>query len=322
MTNITTHKKLLYEMVRIRKVEEEIAKRYSDQNMRCPVHLSVGQEAVAVGICSNLRNNDQLLSAHRSHYHYLAKGGNLTSMIGELHGKANGCARGKGGSMHLIDLNAGVIAAVPIVGSTIPIGVGVAWGNKLKKQDKVVTIFFGDGATEEGVFYESINFAALHNLPVLFVCENNFYSVYSSLSNRQPKNRNILNIVKGMGVQSYSIDGNKVDLIHKLSKKFISQIRNNKKPIFIELKTYRFLEHCGPFNDDNLKYRTNKEINLWKSKDPIQYFKNKMIKNNQLNEKEVTMWENKIKKEILFSFTKTLKSNFPSKNELMKNIYA
>ena len=322
MNNNNLEKKLLFEMIRIRSVEEEIASRYADQKMRCPVHLSIGQEAVAVGICSNLKNDDHLLSAHRSHYHYLAKGGNLTSMIGELHGKENGCAKGKGGSMHLIDLKAGIIAAVPIVGSTIPIGVGVAWGNKLQKKDKVVVIFFGDGATEEGVFYESINFAALHNLPVLFICENNFYSVYSPLSSRQAKQRNIIKIVEGMGVKSYSIDGNKVDIIHKKSKKLISKIRKTKSPIFIELKTYRFLEHCGPFNDDNLMYRNKKEINFWKKKDPIEYFKKKMIKNNKLNSKEIFLWENKIRKEIALSFTNTLKNNFPSKNELMKNIYA
>ena len=146
------NKSLLFSMIRLRKVEEYIAKEYVNQQMRCPVHLSIGQEAVAVGICQNLKKNDHLLSAHRSHYHYLAKGGDLTSMIGELHGKENGCAQGKGGSMHLIDINAGVIAAVPIVGSTIPIGVGVAWGNKILKSNKVVAIFFGDGATEEGVF--------------------------------------------------------------------------------------------------------------------------------------------------------------------------
>ncbi|MDC0498842.1 thiamine pyrophosphate-dependent dehydrogenase E1 component subunit alpha [Alphaproteobacteria bacterium] len=322
MTNTKIYKQLLYQMMRIRKVEQEIANKYIDQNMRCPVHLSVGQEAVAVGICSNLNTSDHLLSAHRSHYHYLAKGGNLTSMIGELHGKKSGCAQGKGGSMHLIDLKAGVIAAVPIVGSTIPIGVGVAWGNKLKKQNKVVTIFFGDGATEEGVFYESINFAALHNLPVLFICENNFYSVYSSLSSRQAKNRNILKTVEGMGVKSYSIDGNKVDKIHQKSKNIISQIRKNNKPVFIELKTYRFLEHCGPFNDDNLNYRSTKEIKLWKSKCPIEYFKNKMIDNSRVNAKEMIDWENKIEKEIALSFTKTLKNNFPSKKDLMKDIYA
>ena len=170
---------LLYSMIRMRMVEEKIANKYSEQEMRCPVHLSIGQEAIASGICLNLEKKDQVLSAHRSHFHYLAKGGNLKKMISEIYGKETGCAGGKGGSMHLIDINAGLVAAVPIVGSTIPIGVGLAWANKLDKSKRIVVIFFGEGATEEGVFYESINFAALHSLPVLFVCENNYYSVYS-----------------------------------------------------------------------------------------------------------------------------------------------
>ena len=179
-------------MLRIRMVEETISRRYSEWKMRCPVHLSIGQEAPAVGVMENLKKEDKIVTAHRSHAHYLAKGGNLNSMIAELYGKETGCAKGKGGSMHLIDLKAGVTAAVPIVGSTIPIGVGLSWSIKLERKKNIVVIFFGDGATEEGVFQESLDFASLHNLPVLFVCENNEFSVYSHLSKRQSKKRNNL----------------------------------------------------------------------------------------------------------------------------------
>ena len=186
--------KLYYEMIRIRRIEECISQKYKEQEMRCPIHLSIGQEAIPVGICQNLTKKDKIVTAHRSHAHYLAKGGDLKSMISELHGRETGCAEGKGGSMHLIDLKAGVMAAVPIVGSTIPIGVGISWGIKLKKQNNILVIFFGDGATEEGVFQESLDFASLHNLPVLFVCENNDFSVYSHISKRQSSKRNILNI--------------------------------------------------------------------------------------------------------------------------------
>ena len=181
--------KLYYEMFRIRKIETTIAEKYKEWEMRCPVHLSIGQEAVAVGVCQNLKKKDEIVTAHRCHAHYLAKGGSLKSMISELYGKETGCAKGLGGSMHLIDLKAGVSAAVPIVGSTIPIGTGIAWANKIKKSGKIVAIFFGDGATEEGVFFESLDFAALHELPVLFVCENNEYSVYSHISKRQSKKK-------------------------------------------------------------------------------------------------------------------------------------
>ena len=169
----------LRDMLRIRMVEEHIADRYPEQEMRCPVHLSIGQEAVAVGVCAALAATDQVVSAHRSHAHYLAKGGDLLGMIGELYGKDVGCCRGKSGSMHLVDPTAGFMAAVPIVGSTIPIGVGLAFASALKGERRVTGIFFGDGSTEEGVFAESLNFAVLKKLPALFICENNFYSVRS-----------------------------------------------------------------------------------------------------------------------------------------------
>ena len=157
----STSQELYFAMLRIRMVEEKIAELYSEQEMRCPVHLSIGQEAVAVGVCEHLHHKDIVMSAHRAHAHYLAKGGNLKSMIAELHGKSTGCAMGKGGSMHLVDLNCGFFAAVPIVGSTIPIAVGVAWAFKLKKSSNIVAVFLGDGSTEAGVFFESLDFASL-----------------------------------------------------------------------------------------------------------------------------------------------------------------
>ena len=194
-------KKLYYEMVRIRTVEKKIAELYHEQEIRCPVHLSIGQEAIAVGVCQNLNREDKIVTAHRSHAHYLAKGGSLKKMISELYGKYSGCAKGLGGSMHLVDFSAGVYAAVPIVGSTIPIGVGIAWANKLKRNKNIVVAFFGDGATEEGVFFESLDFAALHDLPIIFVCENNEYSVYSHISKRQSKKRSITKIANSLGIK-------------------------------------------------------------------------------------------------------------------------
>ncbi len=313
---------LLYSMIRMRMVEEKIANKYSEQEMRCPVHLSIGQEAIASGICLNLEKKDQVLSAHRSHFHYLAKGGNLKKMISEIYGKETGCAGGKGGSMHLIDINAGLIAAVPIVGSTIPIGVGLAWANKLDKSKKIVVIFFGEGATEEGVFYESINFAALHNLPVLFVCENNYFSVYSNLKNRQPKNRKIFNVAKSMGIESINLDGNDVESVFLETAKLIKKIRYENKPFLMELSTYRTLEHCGPNNDDNLNYRTKREINYWKKKCPIENYKNKLLKEKVINKKYLDKIKTKIDSEIQNSFKYAQESKFPKKSELYNNIYA
>ncbi|MBI4331624.1 MAG: thiamine pyrophosphate-dependent dehydrogenase E1 component subunit alpha, partial [Chloroflexi bacterium] len=179
-------KKLYYAMLRIRLVEERIAELYPEQQMRCPVHLCTGQEAIAAGVSAHLTSDDYALSNHRSHGHYLAKGGDLKAMMAEIYGRVTGCSRGKGGSMHLVDLAAGFLGATPIVGSTIPMAVGAALATVMKGEKRVTVAYFGDAAVEEGVFHESLNFAALKRLPVVFVCENNFFSVYSPLSVRQP----------------------------------------------------------------------------------------------------------------------------------------
>jgi pyruvate dehydrogenase E1 component alpha subunit len=182
---------LYYKILRIRLIEKEISNKYTEWKMRCPTHLSIGQESIPASICENLKKNDAIVSAHRCHAHYLSKGGSLKKMLAEIYGKVSGCAKGRGGSMHLIDYSVNFNAAVPIVGSTLPIGVGIAWANKLKNKKNVVVIFFGDGATEEGAFLESIDFASLHNLKILFVCENNQYSVYSNIKKRQSNSRSI-----------------------------------------------------------------------------------------------------------------------------------
>ena len=183
---------LLEKMKLIRMIEEEIAKRYSENKMRCPTHLSIGQEAPAVGVFSALQKSDWVFSGHRNHAHYLAKGGNLKAMISEIYGKSSGCCGGKGGSMHLTDKSSGFIGATPSVGSTIPIAVGAALTAKRIASNRIVSIFFGDGAMEAGVVHESMNFAATAKLPVLFICENNLYSVYSPLDVRQPSEENFL----------------------------------------------------------------------------------------------------------------------------------
>ena len=179
--------KLYYQNYRIRSVETHIAENYSKGEMRCPTHLSIGQEAVSAALSQIMRKKDFAVSSHRAHAHYMAKGGSLKKMIAEIYGKVTGCSKGKGGSMHLIDIKSNFMGSTAIVGNTIPVGVGLALSSKIKKEDKFSFIFFGEGAVEEGVFYESINFAAIKKLPVIFICENNFYSVYSPLNVRQPK---------------------------------------------------------------------------------------------------------------------------------------
>ncbi len=261
--------KLLMKMYFIRLVEEEIAERYSNQKMRCPVHLSIGQEGVPAGFALAVRKTDYAVSTHRGHAHYLAKGGDVKAMIAEIYGKATGCSKGKGGSMHLIDLSVRFMGSTAIVGNSIPIGVGLGLSVQLKNDDDVSCIFLGDGAVEEGVFFESLNFAAVKNLPVLFICENNLYSVYSSLKVRQPENRNIAKMVEAFGVKSVQADGNDAESVYATLLSALSEIRQGGGPKFVEFSTYRWREHCGPFFDDDLGYRSKEEIAFWKERDPI-----------------------------------------------------
>ncbi len=267
--NTDTLLELYSEMVRLRVVEESIAEHYPEQEMRCPVHLSIGQEAVAVGTCFHLESSDQILSTHRSHGHYLAKGGDLRAMMAEIYGKAAGCSQGYGGSMHLVDLDVGFLGAAPIVGSTIPIAVGSALTAKITASGQVTVVFFGDGSTEEGVFSESLNFAALKSLPVVFVCENNLYSVYSPLSVRQPEARDNSRIAEAHGVPATSGDGNDIVEVHDLTREAIRRARQGDGPGFVEFATYRWREHCGPFYDNQLGYRTEQEFLTWQARDPV-----------------------------------------------------
>ena len=259
-------------MLRIRLVEESIANKYSEQKMRCPTHLSIGQEAIAVGVCSNLTNEDQVLSTHRAHAHYLAKGGCLNSMLAEIYGKVTGCSKGMGGSMHLIDKSVGFMGSTAIVGNTIPVAVGLALEKKLTRKKSIACVFFGDGATEEGAFYESVNFAIIHSLPILFICENNLYSVYSGLEVRQPMDRKIYKMVRAMGISAQHANGNDVEEVARKVKDAKTMILKSGGPQFLEFDTYRWREHCGPNFDNNIGYREESEFLKWKKKDPLKNF--------------------------------------------------
>ena len=314
-------KDLFFKMLRIRKIELKISELYSEEEMRCPVHLSVGQEAVAVGVCSALKKTDHAFSAHRSHAHYLAKGGDLKSMLAELYGKETGCSQGKGGSMHLIDLNAGLIAAVPIVGSTIPIAVGSAWGNLKQNKSILTVVFFGEGATETGVFHESLGFASLHNIPIIFVCENNMYSVYSPLEERQSERRSNLKIAQGHGIATLKGEGNDVLSVYTKTDKALRTIKELEGPVYIEFDTYRWLEHCGPNEDDHLGYRGTEEVTLWKEKCPLAISKKYLMQNNLINEKEIDLFSLKLDKEIQEAFDFAKSSPFLDKKHLYSSIY-
>lgn len=314
-------KKLYQEMVYIRLVEERIADEYHKQEMRCPVHLSVGQEAVPVGISNCLSAKDHVISAHRSHAHYLAKGGDLKGMICELFGKNDGCAKGRGGSMHLIDFDAGVTAAVPIVGSSISIGTGVGFGLSLNSENALAVVYFGDGATEEGVFSESLDFASLMNLPVLFVCENNFYSVYTGIAQRQSAKRDLSKICEGHGIAAIKGDGNDVEEVYAIALDTVEAIRKKNAPVLLELSTYRWLEHCGPNWDDHLGYRADNELKHWMELCPIKKLETKISSQMETSSTFFEEVKTKINTEIDQAFKFARDSDFPSGAELYDNVY-
>ena len=313
--------KLFRTMHLIRFVEERIADLYSEWEMRCPVHLSSGQEAAAAGTGAALRPGDQAISGHRSHGHYLAKGGDLKAMMAEIYGKATGCAGGKGGSMHLIDRDAGFLGSAPIIGSTIAIGVGAALSAHILREDRVVMIYFGDGAVETGVFYESLNFAALKKLPAIFVCENNLYSVYSPMSVRQPE-RPISGLAASHGIEAHVADGNDAETVYGLSRDAVEKARNNGGPTFLEFQTYRYREHCGPNYDNDIGYRSELEYETWRGRDPIAAYRQSLLINHVLTEHEVREIEAQISAEMEAAVLFAKQSPFPTLMDSATNLYA
>ncbi len=246
------NEELYRSMVRIRVVEEGIASHYKDQEMRCPVHLSIGQEATAVGVCSHLNKNDWVFSTHRSHAHYLAKGGDLRSMLAELHGKETGCCHGRGGSMHLVDKGVNFYA-VPIVASAIPIAVGVAKAIRQRKSDEVVVCFFGDAAIESGQFWEAFNLAHLWSLSILFVMEDNGLSVSTPKEDRCLFNR----AVTAAMTKTYLLDGMNVESVYRNAQSALTTVRCNQMPVVLVCKVERYAEHCGPGDSPDPCDRTN-----------------------------------------------------------------
>lgn len=314
--------RLLEKMMLIREVEERIALRYPEQEMRCPTHLSIGQEAVPSAVGLLLHKEDQAVSTHRAHAHYMGKGGNIPAMIAEIYGKSTGCSAGKGGSMHLIDLSVSFVGSTAIVGNTIPIGVGIGFANKLKDNGFISCVFLGDAAIEEGAFHEAVNFAVLHNLPVLFICENNLYSVYSPLHVRQPKGRRICDLAEAYGMCATSVDGNNSIEVCEALVPVIESLRQGKGPFFLEFSTYRWREHCGPNFDNDLGYRTIDEYEEWKSCDPIPHLFQELKSHNICDDSNLSKIEMKVKGLVDEAFAHAISSPFPEVSEAYKHVYA
>lgn len=312
------NKKLLVKfyssLYRIRRTEEEIARIYPTDKIKSPVHLSIGQEAVSVGVCEALLPSDVVFGTYRGHALYLAKGGNLKQMVAELYGKATGCAGGKGGSMHLIDLKAGVMGTSAIVGTTIPQAVGYAFAQQYLKSRKVTVCFFGDGAVEEGAFHESMNFAALKKLPIIFICENNELAIHSSQKNRQGF-PSIYQLARAYSIPSEIIADNDIFTINKRVKKATDDIRQRKSgPKFFECMTYRFKEHVGPLEDFEAGYRSLKDAEKWIKNDPVKKFA-------KLLGPACQKIEDKIEAEIKDAFQFAEQSSFPESEELYRDVF-
>ena len=261
-----TIERLYRQLYRIRRVEEEIVRVYPADKIKSPVHLSIGQEAVAVGVCDNLRPTDILYGTYRGHAIYLAKGGNLDRMMAELYGKEDGLAAGKAGSMHLGDVAVGMIGTSAIVGTTLPLALGHAFALKQRKSDSIVCVFFGEGAMDEGVFHETANFAALKKLPILFVCENNHYAIYSHVKDRMPE-VNIVERAEAYRIPARRIAGGGIFEIHAAAAEAVAAVRAGGGPRFLECETQRWRDHVGPGDDLHIGYRSAAGLKAWTDND-------------------------------------------------------
>ena len=308
-------------MLLIRETDLQISKRYSQNQMRCPTHLSIGQECVPSVVGTFTTKQDLCVSNHRSHAHYLGKGGSLKKFISELYGKSTGCSKGRGGSMHLTDLNVGFVGSIPIVSNSIPVGVGLSLSSKILGKKQITIIYLGDASIEEGIFFESLNFAIVKKIPVIFICENNFYSVYSPLSVRQPINREIYKMVRECHIKAYKTNGNFTNEVASSFLKAKNFVEKNGEPVFLEFQTFRWFEHCGPNLDDHLKYRNKKELLYWKKNDPINILENFLIKKKWINNNSVKIMKNLITKKINSAFRYAKQSPFPKKKDLYKYLY-
>ena len=309
------------DMLRIRMIEEGIADRYSEQEMRCPVHLSIGQEAVAVGTCHALQHTDRIFSTHRCHAHYLAMDGDLQAMLAEIYGKASGCTGGRGGSMHLTDHDKGLIASVPIVGSSIPLAVGSALADQIDGNQNVSVAFFGDAAVEEGAFHESANFAGLHKLPVLFVCENNGYALFTPLKDRQPP-RLLSELPGAYGMSFDSADGNDAVAVFKAARTAVQRAREGYGASFLLLNTYRHRESCGPGFDHHLGYRSEEEYQSWLARCPVKLGKDALVSLGLMDLAEEANMTGELKREIDEAFAYAKAAPLPDPSQASAHIYA
>lgn len=307
-------------MKRIRLLEERINKEFKKQQMRTPLHSCIGQEAIAVGICNHLTRQDTIYSNHRGHGHYIAKGGDMGALVAELYNRQTGCSKGRGGSMHIIDRACGMELTSSIVAGTVPVATGNALAYTLKKKNNVSVAFFGDGASEEGCVYESICFAAVRNLPIVYVCENNFYAMYTALEKREPT-RHIADKYSNI-LTTYIVDGNNIEEVEEIAKDAIAYARNRKGPVFLECETYRFMNHYESASAKDFWYR---DVEEWKErveKCPIKRLEQKIIEIDINFRAQLSDIDASIEKEIDEAFKFAMSGEYPNPRDLYEGVWA
>jgi pyruvate dehydrogenase E1 component alpha subunit len=308
----------IYEkMLRIRTFEEKVGELFAKGKLAGFVHCYVGEEAVAVGVCENLNDNDYIASTHRGHGHLIAKGGITKYMMAELYGKATGYCKGKGGSMHIADASKGILGANGIVGAGFPIATGAGLSIKYRKTDQVSVCFFGDGASNRGAFHEALNLASIWDLPVVYVCENNQYGEFTSQKKHQ-KISNVADRAASYGMTGLIVDGNDVFGVYEAAATAIDKARKGGGPSLIECKTYRYRGH---FEGDPQEYRSKEEVELWRKKDPILMLQKYLLDNNVCDSSKIKGLEEKITKEIEEAVEYAESSPDPEFKEALEDVY-
>jgi len=318
-----TEARLFRSMYRVRHAEESLAELYKEKEMRTPTHFGIGQEAVAVGICEALRKDDVVYSHHRCHTHYLAKGGSLLGLVAELYGRVDGCSRGRGGSVHLTDRSVGFVGSSPILGQSIALATGSALAFRMDDAPRVAAAFFGEAVCEEGIVYEAMNYASVNRLPVLYVCENNFYSTESSAATRQPPGTELCERARAFKIAAEKIDGNDVAAVYGAARRALEHVRGGKGPFFLECETYRWREHVGPMYDHELgrTYRSKDEVEQWKKRCPVARAERRLLAAGISSADQIESWKAETRAEFDEVVRRAKASPWPDPASLFDNVY-
>lgn len=316
-----TIKAMLERMLTIRYTEQRIAQRVGERAVFTPCHLYIGQEASAVGVCFALRDTDYVFSTHRSHGHFLAKGGNIDELFAEIYCRETGCSGGRGGSMHLCDPSIGLLGSSSIVAGCLGIGLGPAFKSKILGEDNVSVIFHGDCVPEEGIWHESLNFAAVKGLPVVYVCENNLYAASAALDERRVRD-NIYEVAAAHGLHTEIVDGNDVFAVNRAAAEAVKRAREGGGPQYIESRTYRWLGHVGPRDDIDVGLRDIDELNYWKQRCPIKNLEKKMLDEGIITQSELDELHQKVQNTVDEAEQKAVAASKPAPETLLNNIYS